>query len=159
MKAIQSMVLYRSILSFILVIVATFLVSCGSPTTASVPQTYTADQVEQIQQSVPDILKLRDRLPEIPRAIQQRNWIDVSDFIHGPMAELRLKMNYLSRNFLPKDREGAQKATRAFFDDLVKIYQAAEQGDVKKATQNYQEALSDIDAFLQFVPQASSSEG
>lgn len=159
MKAIKSMVRYRSILSLILVIVATFLVSCGSPTTASVPQTYTTAQVEQIQQYVPDILKLRDRLPEIPRAIQQRNWIDVSNFIHGPMAELRLKMNYLSRNLLPKDQKEAQKATRAFFDDLVKVYQAAEQGDARKGTQNYQEALADIDTFLKLVPQASSSEG
>lgn len=159
MKAIQSMVRYRSILSLILVIVATFLVSCGSPTTASAPQTYTTAQVEQIQQYVPDILKLRDRLPEIPRAIQRQDWIDVSDFIHGPMAELRLKMNYLSRNLLPKDRESAQKATRAFFDDLVKIYQAAEQGDGRKATQNYKEALADIDAFLKLVPQASTQAG
>lgn len=146
---------YRSIFSLILVIVATFLVSCGSPTTASAPQTYTAAQVQQIQQYVPDILALRDRLDEIPRAIQRRNWIDVSDFIHGPMAELRLKMTYVTRNLLPKDREEAQKATRAFFDDLVKIYQAAEQGDAKKATLNYREALTDIDAFLKYVPQQS----
>jgi hypothetical protein len=45
------------------------------------------------------------------------------------------------------------------FDHLVKIYQAAEQGNAQKATLNYQEALSDIDTFLQLVPQPSSEEG
>jgi len=41
---------YRSILSLIIVIVATFLVSCGSPTVKAL--TYTAAQIEQIQQYV-----------------------------------------------------------------------------------------------------------
>ena len=127
MKAIQSMVRYRSILSLILAIVATFLVSCGSPTTATVPQTYTTAQVEQIQEYVPGIMALRDRMKEIPSMIQRRDWIDVSDFIHGPMGELRLKMTYVTRNLLPKDQAGAREATRDFFDDLVQIYQAAEQ--------------------------------
>jgi len=48
---------YRSILSLIIVIVATFLVSCGSPPKAL---TYTAAQIEQIQQYVPDMVALRD---------------------------------------------------------------------------------------------------
>ncbi len=159
MKAIQSMVRYRSILSLILAIVATFLVSCGSPSTATVPQTYTTAQVEQIQEYLPGVLALRDRMKEIPSMIQRRDWIDVSDFIHGPMGELRLKMTYVTRNLLPKDQAGAREATRDFFDDLVQIYQAAEQGDGKKALLNYQEASAKLDNFLKYVPQANTQEG
>lgn len=51
---------YRSILSFILVIVATFLVSCGGPTTAKAPPTYTTAQIEQVQEYVPKMLSLRE---------------------------------------------------------------------------------------------------
>lgn len=153
------MVRYRSILSLMLAIVATFLVSCGGPTTATLPQTYTTAQVEQIQEYVPGILTLRDRMKEIPSMIQRRDWIDLSDFIHGPLGELRLKMTYVTRNLLPKDQAGAREATRDLFDDLVQIYQAAQQGDANKAILNYGEAFTDLDNFLKYVPQANTQEG
>lgn len=160
MKELQSMLRYRSILSLILIIVATFLVSCGSPTAAKVSQTYTATQIEQIQEYAPDIQALRDRMnSELRSLVQRRDWIDVSNFIHGPLGELRLKMTYVTRNLLLKDHDQAREATRDLFDHLVKIYQAAEQGNAQKATLNYQEALADIDTFLQLVPQPSPQEG
>jgi photosystem II protein PsbQ len=146
----------RSILSLILGILATFIVSCGSPTVAKVPPTYTAAQVEQIQQYVPKIVGLRDRATsELQRLIQNRDWINVSDFIHGPLGELRLQMIYVTRNLLPQDQDKARQATRKFFDDLVTIDQAAQKGEYQRAARNYREALGDIDAFLELVPKSS----
>lgn len=147
---------YRSLLSLILVIVATFLVSCGSPTVAKVPQTYTSAQVEQIQQYVPDLIALRDRMSEVPILIQRRNWIDVGNFIHGPLGELRLKMNYVTRHLLPKDQEAGRQATRDLFNNLVKIEQAAEEGNSQAAVRNYEAALADINKFFQLIPQSST---
>ncbi len=149
---------YRSILSLIIVIVATFLVSCGSPTVAKAPPTYTAAQIEQIQQYVPDMVALRDRMSELQMLIKRRDWIDVSNFIHGPLGELRLKMTYVTRNLLPKDQAQASEATRDLFDHLVKIEQAAENGDFNPATLNYREALADINTFLQLLPQATTQQ-
>ena len=147
---------YRSILSFILVVVAIFLVSCSGPTTAKAPPTYTTAQIEQIQQYVPKILTLRDRMTkELQRSLDRRDWIDVSNFIHGPLGELRLQMTYVTRNLLEPNQSKARQATRELFDDLVKIYQAAQDSDYRRATLNYQEALADIDTFLQLVPQPS----
>lgn len=146
---------YRSILSLILLIVATFLVSCSSPSAAKAPPTYTAAQVEQVQQYVPDLVALRDRMNEIPTLIQRRNWVDVSNFIHGPLGELRLKMTYITRNLLPKDQESARQATRDLFNDLVKIEQAAEESNSQAALRSYQAALADINKFLQLVPQSA----
>lgn len=148
---------HRSILSFILVIVTIFLVSCGGPTVAKAPPTYTATQIEQIQQYVPDINSLRDRVTnELQTLIKQRDWINVSNFIHGPMAELRLKMTYITRNLLPQDQEQASQETRKLFDDLVKMKQAAEEKNYQKATANYQEASAAIDRFLQLLPQSKA---
>lgn len=149
---------YRSILSLIIVIVATFLVSCGSPTVAKAPPTYTAAQIEQIQQYVPDMVALRDRMSELQMLIKRRDWIDVSNFIHGPLGELRLKMTYVTRNLLAKDQAQASEATRDLFGHLVKIEQAAESGDAPRATLNYREAVADIDTFLQLVPQATTQQ-
>jgi photosystem II protein PsbQ len=147
---------YRSFLSLILVILAAFLVSCSSPTTATVPQTYSPAQIQQIQQYVPDIQSLRDRASqEIPSLVQRKDWIDIGNFVHGPLGELRLTMNYMTRNLLPQDQAKAKEITRNFFDNLVKIDQAAQQGDARKIALNYREAIADIDSFLQVLPKAS----
>lgn len=153
------MVRYRSFLALILVIVATFLISCSGSTTASVPPTYTAAQVEQIQELVPDMQSLRDRMQEVPSMIQRRDWIDVTNFVHGPLGELRLKMTYVTRRLLPQDQDKARQLIRDFFDNLVKIDQAAQQSDPKKVALNYREALADIDSFLKLLPQPKPTAG
>ena len=151
---------YRSILSLMLVIVTTFLVSCSSPSAVKLPETYTVSQVELIRRSVPEILTLRDRMSnELQTLIQKRDWIDVSNFIHGPLGELRLEMINISRSLLPKDQELARQATRDLFDHLVKIDQAAKDGQYQRAALNYREALADVDAFLQLVPKPNAEQG
>jgi photosystem II protein PsbQ len=154
MQAIESMLRYRSFLSFVLVILATFLVSCSSPSTATVAPTYSPAQIQQIQQYVPDIASLRDRASkEIPSLVQRKDWIDIGNFVHGPLGELRLTMNYMTRNLLPKDQAKAKQITRDFFDNLVRVDQAAQVGDAKKVVLNAREAVADIDNFLQLLPQ------
>ncbi|MEM5838707.1 photosystem II protein PsbQ, partial [Pediococcus acidilactici] len=147
---------YRSVLSLILLIVATFLISCGSPSAAKIPETYSSAQLEQIQQYIPDLVALRDRMDEIPTMIQRRDWIDVSNFVHGPLGELRLKMTYVTRNLLPKDQEPARQATRDFLNDLLKIEQAAADSNSQSAVRSYQAALADINKFLGVVPKPST---
>lgn len=152
----QAMARQRSILSLILVLVASFLISCSSPTVAKVPETYSPEQIQRIQAYLPKIVDVRDRAPELADLIQKRDWIFVGNFIHGPMAELRLAMNYVTSNLLSKDQPTGRKLTRELFDDLVKIDKAAADGSYQQATSYYKAALEDIDAFLQLVPQASS---
>jgi photosystem II protein PsbQ len=146
---------YRSFISLILVILTAFLVGCSSPTTATVASTYSSAQIQQIQQYVPDIESLRDRASkEIPSLVQRKDWIDVGNFVHGPLGELRLTMNYMTRNLLPQDQAKARQITRDFFDNLVRIDQAAQKGDASKVVLNTREAVADIDNFLQLLPKA-----
>lgn len=151
------MVRSRSIVSLILAIVAVFLVSCGGPTAAKLPQTYTPVQIEQIQEYLPDIVSLRNRMSEIPIMIQRRDWIGVRNFIHGPLGELRLKMTYVTRNLLPSQQKAAREVTRQLFDDLVKVEQAIEESNTQGAVRNYQATLADINKFLDLVPQQAQS--
>lgn len=146
------MVRSRSILSLILAMVAVFLISCGSPTVAKAPPTYTPAQIEQIQEYAPTLLALRDRMSEIPVLIQRRDWIGVRNFIHGPLGELRLKMTYITRNLLPTEQKTARQITRELFDDLVKVEQAIEENSTQGAVRNYQTALADINKFVDLIP-------
>ncbi|WP_193198546.1 photosystem II protein PsbQ [Nostoc sp. MG11] len=150
------MVRQRSIFSLILVLLATFLISCGGPGVAVAPPTYTASQLEKIQTYVPKIQTVRDRSEELKTLIQKKDWIDVSNFIHGPITEARLSMTYITPNLLPKDQPTARQITRDFFNHLVKIDKAANTKNTQLALSDSQAAFADIDKFLQLLPQTSS---
>jgi photosystem II protein PsbQ len=146
----------RSIFSLLLVLLATFLISCGGPGVAVAPPSYSAVQLERIQEYVPQIQVVRDRADELKNLIYKKDWIDVSNFIHGPMAEARLSMNYVTPNLLPKDQPTARQITRDLLNHLVKIDQAAGQANTQLALSNYQAAIADIDKFFQLLPDTST---
>lgn len=144
---------YRSILAVILAMVAAFVVSCSSPT-ATKPQTYSPDQISQIQGYVSEISTLRARMPELATRIENRNWSDVESFIHGPLGDLRVTMSTMARELLPDAQSAAVEKSRDVFGHLVKIDQAAREGSYEAAIRNYAEALKDFDAFVALAPKA-----
>lgn len=146
----------RSIFSLILVLLATFLISCGGPNVAVPPPTYTTAQLEKIQTYAPEIQAVRDRAEELQNLIQKKDWIFVSNFIHGPITEARLSMTYVIPNLLPKEQPEARKITKDLFNHLVKINQAALDRNSLVAFDNYEAAFEDIDKFLQLLPETST---
>jgi photosystem II protein PsbQ len=146
----------RNIFSLILVLLATFLISCGGPTVAKVPPTYTQAQLQQIQEYVPEIETVRDRSQELQQLIQKNDWINVDNFIHGPMVEARLTMTYVVSHLLPNDQPKARQLARDLFNHLVQIDQAAKDRNSQLALSNYKAAYADIDTFLQLLPQTNS---
>ncbi len=145
-----------SIFSLILVLLATFLISCGGPGVAVAPPTYTATQISEIQEYVPEIQAVRDRSQELKTLIQKQDWINVSNFIHGPITEARLNLTYVTPHLLPKDQTAARQITRDLFNHLVKVNQGASSGNAQLALSNSEAAFADIDKFLQLLPEAST---
>ncbi|MEH2164072.1 MAG: photosystem II protein PsbQ [Nostoc sp.] len=146
------MVRQRSIFSFFLVLLATFLISCGGPGVAIAPPTYTATQLERIQTYVPEIQAVRDRSDELRTLIKEGDWINVRNFIHGPITEVKLNLTYVTPNLLPKDQPTARQITRDFFKDLVKLDKATSASNPLVALNNSQAAFADIDKFLDLLP-------
>lgn len=143
---------YRSILGFILVIITTFLVSCGGPAPTAKGPLYSAAQLEQIQHYTEDVQVLRDRMLELPPLVQQQKWTDVESFIHGPLGELRVRMSRLARALVPKEQPKALAASKEVFEHLILLDEAAQTRDTTKALRNYNEALRDFDAFFELIP-------
>jgi len=148
------MVRQRSVFSFFLVLLTTFLISCGGPGVAVAPPTYTAAQLERIQAYVPEIQAVRDRSQELKTLIQKGDWINVRNFIHGPITEARLNLTYVTPNLLPKDQPTARQITRDFFNHLVKLDKATSASNPQIALTNSQAAFADVDKFLQLLPKA-----
>ncbi|MDZ8052924.1 MAG: photosystem II protein PsbQ [Aulosira sp. ZfuCHP01] len=146
----------RSLLSLVLVFLATFLIGCGGPTVAVAPPTYTTAQLTKIQVYVPDIQAVRDRSEELTSLIQKKDWINVGNFIHGPITEARMDITYVIPNLLPKEQPVARQIARDLFNHLVKVDQAATSGNSQLALSNSQAAFADIDKFLDLVPDTST---
>ncbi|MBS3029447.1 MAG: photosystem II protein PsbQ [Dolichospermum sp. DET50] len=150
------MVRQRSIFSLIFVLLATFLISCGSPSVATVPPSYTAAEVAKIQEYVPGIQMVRDRSTELKNLISQGEWIKVGNFIHGPMTEARLNMTYIIPNLARQNQAKARQISKDLLQDLVRVDQAASTGNTSLALTKYKEVFVDIDNFLELVPEKSS---
>ncbi|MEC4803439.1 MAG: photosystem II protein PsbQ [Jaaginema sp. PMC 1079.18] len=143
----------HSLLPLILAFVVTFLTACGAPE-AKIPPTYTPEKIAQLQQYAGPVTTARQRMPELAALIARKNWIDVENFIHGPLGQVRGSMGFISRNLLPKDQDTAKEAAKELFVHLEKIDTAAKANRVDIAGQQYIEALKDFDAFLDLVPNA-----
>jgi len=142
---------FRPLLGVLLAIVATCLVACGGPT-AKIPTTYTPEILQQVELYTPAVAELRDRFPELQGYIQQKDWVNVQSFIHGPMGEMRTRLNRLANTLLTKDKPQAQSLAKELYVHLERLDEAAANNQQVIAGQEYRNALDDFDAFLSLVP-------
>lgn len=142
---------FRPLLGILLAVVATCLVACGGPAT-KIPTTYTPEILQQVELYSPGVASLRDRFPELQDYIQDQDWRNVQSFIHGPMGELRSRMNRLAAALLPKDKPLAQSLAKELYVHLERLDEAAASGQQVAAGQEYRNALDDFDSFLNLVP-------
>lgn len=152
---VLNMVRSRSIVSMLLFVCMTCLLVFSSPADAArvkKPPVYSPVQSEQIQAYTADLETIRDRVLELPTLIQQADWVNVKNLIHGPLGDMRATMFRLARTLDIKSQKAAINASREVFEHIVAIDEAADSQDTAKAFRNYNEALKDLEAFLDLIP-------
>lgn len=142
---------FRPLLGILLAVVASCLVACGGPA-AKIPTTYTPELLQQVELYTPAVAELRDRFPELQSYIQKKDWVNVQSFIHGPMGEMRTRVNRLAGTLLTKDKPQAQTLAKEIYSHLERLDEAAANNQQVIAGQEYRNALDDFDAFLSLVP-------
>ncbi|MBD1873042.1 photosystem II protein PsbQ [Nodosilinea sp. FACHB-131] len=138
-------------MGILLAVVASCLVACGGPA-AKIPTTYTPELLQQVELYTPAVAELRDRFPELQGYIQKKDWVNVQSFIHGPMGEMRTRVNRLAGTLLTKDKPQAQTLAKEIYSHLERLDEAAANNQQVIAGQEYRNALDDFDAFLSLVP-------
>ncbi|MEX0269938.1 photosystem II protein PsbQ [Leptolyngbyaceae cyanobacterium UHCC 1019] len=151
------MVKIRTIVSAALVLFMVLVLGVGQVEAAKVkqPLTYTPEQLEQIQDYATDLQAMRDRLPELGQLVQQQDWTFTRNFIRGPLGELRVKMQNLSRTLLPDAQPAARQLAKNVFNDLIALDLAAQNSKAAVAQREYSAALKSFDSFLALVPEAA----
>lgn len=151
------MVKIRAIVSAALVLLVVLVLGVGQVEAAKVkqPLTYAPEQLEQIQDYATDLQAMRDRLPELGLLVQQQDWTFARNLIHGPLGELRVKMQNVSRNLLPDAQPAARKLAKDVFNDLIALDLAAQNSKAAVAQREYSAALKSFDSFLALIPEAA----
>ncbi|NJL83854.1 MAG: photosystem II protein PsbQ [Chloroflexaceae bacterium] len=147
------MSMFRSLVSLLLVLVSVLLVSCGGPAAQTPPPTYTPEIITQLQVLSAPLETARDRMTELADYIEARDWVNIDNFIHGPLGEVRRDMSYVSRALLKKDRGEAANLSKSFFSHIERLDVAAKQQSDGQALPEFQQALQDLNTFLRLVPQ------
>ncbi|MGB3300546.1 MAG: photosystem II protein PsbQ [Phormidesmis sp.] len=145
---------YRAVVGVLLAAIATFLVSCGGGPAAVAP-TYTPEKITQLQSYVNRIETSRERLPELKNYIEKDNWVNVDNFTHGPLGELRSEMLRLANQLLPDDQPKAKLVAEDILGHLQKIDEASQGRRYDDAIAQYRELTDDFDAFLSLVPEGA----
>ena len=143
---------YKAVVGVLLAAIATFLVSCGSGPAAVAP-TYTPEKIAQVRTFVSRIEAKRDRLPELLDYIEKDNWVNVDNFTHGPLGQLRAELMRLSNQLLPADQPRAKDLSEEILDHLVNIDEASQNRNYGEAISQYRQFSDDIDALLNVVPE------
>ena len=142
---------YRAVVGILLAAIATFLVSCSSGTEAVVP-TYTPEKISLLQNYVGRIEQARDRLPELERYIQKDNWVNVDNFTHGPLGQLKPQIVRLTGQLLPEDQKKAKAIAEEISGHLQNLDAASQERNYKDAIFQFEEFKTDFDTLLDIVP-------
>jgi|JI91814CRNA_FD_contig_121_54318_length_6760_multi_8_in_0_out_0_8 photosystem II protein PsbQ len=143
----------RSIIASFLALLMVFLVNFSSSALAAKASTkYTDLQVLQIKKATVSLVEARDRLSKLEKLIDNRKWVDVATFIHGPLGFVRQDMSTIARNISSKEQAKLSELTKEVSQHLVQIDVAAKKGLSDVAYSNYRGAVQDLDVFLSSIP-------
>ncbi len=143
---------YRAVVGVLMAAIATFLVSCGSAPDAVAP-TYTPEKISQLQNYVNRVEIARERLPELENYIEKDNWVNVDNFTHGPLGQIRTELTRLSNQLLPVDQPKAKLIAEDILGHLQNLDEASQSRNYSNAISQYREFVDDFDAFLSIVPE------
>ncbi|MFK8184915.1 MAG: photosystem II protein PsbQ [Phormidesmis sp.] len=148
---------YRAVVGVLLAAIATFLVSCGGGPEAVAP-TYTPEKIAQLQNYVGRIEASRERLPELLKYIEKDNWVNVDNFTHGPLGQLRAELLRLSGQLLPADQPKAKLLSEEILEHLQNIDEASSDRNYGVALTQYRQFVDDFDALLDVVPEGARKQ-
>lgn len=151
------MKIFRPILSLILVLATTLLVSCSGPS-ASAPPTYTPEKLQKVSTYRIPLDVARQRLPELGKYINNEDWANADNFLHGPLGLMRRDLTYLSKALLPNEQEDALNVAKDIFKHFENIDAAVADRNYTLANNQYKEVVSDLDIYASLIPQTNEPE-
>ena len=147
----------RRVAAFCLCLALCFgLAACDGGANAT-PATISPDDMAVIRRQVEGFSAARDRLPELSKLVEERDWTFTRNLIHGPMQEVSREMLYINQRLLPQDRAEAKELATSLKDALADLDEAARLQDAAKLQKAYDELESGFANYATVIPEQALS--
>jgi photosystem II protein PsbQ len=139
-------------LTFVMVLCVAFVNPADAKPKKTKPDTYSTEQIADIQSYANQVQMLRDRFGELQGLIEKEDFIFTRNFIHGPLGDLRSKMLFIAQELYPDARAQAKVATKDLANALTAIDKASIEKDYRAAAKAYTNLNKAMDAFFATLP-------
>ena len=147
----------RRVAAFCLCLALCFgLAACDGGANAT-PATISPDDMAVIRRQMEGFSAARDRLPELSKLVEERDWTFTRNLIHGPMQEVSREMLYINQRLLPQDRAEAKELATSLKDALADLDEAARLQDAAKLQKAYDELESGFANYATVIPEQALS--
>ncbi len=147
----------RRVAAFCLCLALCFgLAACDGSANAK-PATISPEDMAVIRRQVEGFTAARDRLPELAKLVEERDWTFTRNLIHGPMQEVGREMLYINQRLLPQDRAEANKLATSLKDAMADLDEAARLQDSAKLQKSYDDLEADFANYAAVIPEQALS--
>ena len=131
------------------------LVACGDA--AKSAPTITPDEMAVIRRNATEFKAAQERLPELAKLVNARDWTFTRNLIHGPMQEVGRDMLYINQRLLPSDRADANKLATSLKEGLAALDEAARLQDGARLQKAYVEVATGFANYARVIPEQALS--
>ena len=142
----------RRLAAFCLCLALCFgLAACDGSAKAKTP-TISPDDMAVIRRQAEGFTEAKDRLPELAKLVNQRDWTFTRNLIHGPMQEVGREMLYINQRLLPQDRASANELATTLKEALADLDEAARLQDGARLQKAYVAVATGFSNYEQVIP-------
>ena len=142
----------RRLAAFCLCLALCFgLASCDGSAKAKTA-TISPDDMAVIRRQAEGFTEAKDRLPELAKLVNQRDWTFTRNLIHGPMQEVGREMLYINQRLLPQDRAAANDLASSLKEALADLDEAARLQDGARLQKAYVAVATGFSNYEQVIP-------
>ena len=114
--------------------------------------TISPDDMAVIRRQAEGFTEAKDRLPELAKLVNQRDWTFTRNLIHGPMQEVGREMLYINQRLLPQDQAAANELATALKEALADLDEAARLQDGARLQKAYVAVATGFSNYEQVIP-------
>lgn len=142
----------RRVAAFCLCLALCFgLAACDGSAKAKTA-TISPDDMAVIRRQAEGFTEAKDRLPELAKLVNQRDWTFTRNLIHGPMQEVGREMLYINQRLLPQDRAAANELATTLKEALADLDEAARLQDGARLQKAYVAVATGFSNYEQVIP-------
>ena len=110
------------------------------------------DDMAVIRRQAEGFTEAKDRLPELAKLVNQRDWTFTRNLIHGPMQEVGREMLYINQRLSRSERKQGDKMARSLKAALAELDEASRLQDPARMQRAYSAVAAGFDAYADVIP-------